>query len=146
MAFYTPIYQITQSVPVFIFIDEWVEEIIKRDTDVVYKAHIEVIIHKAIQLMKAEYYVLFVRKDGDDVMSDVWAHDQVENRGSWPLLDVKIFRNYEIESSIWVWSGNTVRTLWDIESWRLQCKKHNDDFLWHIPVIDEELLLWEDFF
>jgi len=145
MAFYTPILQKVQWSQVFSFLDEWVEEVLKRDIDI-YIGHIEKIIRKAKQLMKAEYYVLFVRKDGDDIMTDVRAHDQVEKRWSWPLTDVRIFRNYELETSIWVWSGNTLRTLWDIETRRLQCKKYNDDFLWHIPVIDEELLLWEDFF
>lgn len=144
MAFYIPINQKISWIPVFSFLDEWVEDVLERKKEV-YIEHIEKVIWLAEDILDAEYYVVFLWKDGADLMSDVWAHDQVEKRWSWPLTDVRIFRNYDIESSIWVWSGNTLRTLWDIEEWRLQCKKYNDDFFSETPVIDEELLLGEDF-
>jgi len=144
MAFYTPILKNIWSLPIFCFMDEGLKDVLER-SDEILSEHLEKIIAWVKQNMQAEYYVVFLWKDWNDIMSDVRAHDQVEKRWSWPLIDVKIFRNYEEETWIWVWSGNTVRVLGQLEEWRLKCKHQNIDFLNKPPVLDEELLLWEDF-
>jgi len=41
-----------------------------------------------------------------DIMTDVWIFDKVDSWGSGPLVDVKIFRNLEIESAIGVSAGD----------------------------------------
>jgi hypothetical protein len=124
--------------------DEWLEDVLERSNKAL-SDHLDKIIINVSNMMKAEYYVVFLRKDWNDIMTDVRAHDKVEKRWSWPLIDVRIFRNYNIEDSIWIGSWNTLRVLWQVEEWRLQCKNNNMKFFDQSPVIDENLLMGKNF-
>ena len=42
--------------------------------------HLQRIVESTADTMKAEYYVVFLWKDVEDLMTDVRAHDQVEKR------------------------------------------------------------------
>jgi hypothetical protein len=41
-----------------------------------------------------------------DIMSDVWIFDKINSWGSGPLVDVRIFRNYNLETKIGVSAGD----------------------------------------
>ncbi len=41
-----------------------------------------------------------------DIMTDVWIFDKIDSWGSGPLVDVKIFRNCNLESNIGVSAGD----------------------------------------
>ena len=143
--FYTPINTNIHGIPVFVCIDEGTEDVLERKIEDINQHLTKIISLSRGGKLNAEYYVIFLRKNEDSLMSDIRAHDQVEKRWSGPLVDVHIYNNYMRETSMWIWSGNTLRALWQIEQRRLQCKQDKINFFTTTPVLDEEMLLWKSF-
>lgn len=145
MTFYKPLTFAIHWIDVLCCIDQWVELILERKKNAV-SSHLHQLLGQCKDQLPAEYYVVFLWKDGSDVMTDIWAHNHVEKWWSWPLIDVKIFRNAEPETSIGIGSGNTIRVLWIIEEHRVNANILNNEFLLNQITFPEWLVRSDDFY
>lgn len=142
MAFYTPLKKTISNIPTFIFIDEWTEEVLDQKEKSLIN-HIEKIY--SLKLFNAQYRIVFLWKNENELMSDIRSFDKVWKRGSWPLCDVSIVKWYTLETAIGVWSGNTLLVLWE-EELRRRNSNSLEEYLHWKPIISNKLLLSKSFY
>ncbi|MDQ3098228.1 MAG: hypothetical protein M3Q44_00575 [bacterium] len=93
-----------------------------------------------------QYHILILWINEADIMADVWIYDKIESWGSGPLVDVKIFKNLNIETNMGVTAGDGLITLGREEEHRrskssLEAYLNNDR-----PVLLAEITPTEEFY
>ena len=87
---------------------------------------------------KGEYQIVILWDENNNIMTDVWIYDKIESWGSGPLVDVKIFRDYEEEKNIGVGAGNGMVLLGIEEQHRWTCK-NLQEYLKTRPQLPEKI-------
>ena len=108
MVFYNPLKLTIQETPIIVYPCDGVESIFNRKE----KGIIEEYLSKLYEQNKisftnlGQYNIIILWNEGNDVMTDIWIYDKIESWGSGPLVDVKIFRNFNIEKNSGVSAGD----------------------------------------
>jgi len=113
------------------------EKVLDRSQHSIIKKHLERLYSTNDQLLRTgEYHIVILWDESSDdknansvdIMSDVWVFDKLDSWGSGPLVDVKIFRNMLLETSIGVSAGDGLLMLGREEELR-RTAKDLDDYL-----------------
>lgn len=81
-----------------------------------------------------------------DAMTDVWIFDKIDSWGSGPLVDVKIFRDKNLETSIGVSAGDGLLMLGREEESRRTAKSLEEYLREKRAVLPEDIAPKEDFY
>lgn len=112
--FYKAFIKKVSEIPVIVYPCMGLETVVNRGKENIGK-HLESLYSKQERLLsRGEYHIVILwdeitddkESNSHDVMTDVWIFDKLDSWGSGPLVDVKIFRNYELETSIGVSAGD----------------------------------------
>ncbi|MBI4019888.1 MAG: hypothetical protein HY367_01035 [Candidatus Aenigmarchaeota archaeon] len=106
MVFYNPISMKVGVTPVIIYPSKGLEEVLDRRDKGCIERHVKELYERNETLHKAEYNIDILWNSHNDVMADVWIYDKVEEWGSGPLVDVRIYRNFARDTSSGVSAGN----------------------------------------
>lgn len=109
--------------PIIIYPCSGIEKIFDRQEKESLENHIREVFAKNQELLNTgEYYIVILWDEKGDKMSDVWIFGQLESWGSGPLVDVKIFRNLNLETTIGVSAGDGLIMLGREEEHRRKSK------------------------
>lgn len=133
--FYKPFTTSINKKPVVVYPCVGLEKILDRNEENSIKNHLKTLYSKNGELLTpGEYHIVILWDEASDdknansidVMSDVWIFDKLDSWGSGPLVDVKIFRNMELETGIGVSAGDGLLMLGREEEVRRNSKSLND--------------------
>ncbi len=106
-SFYFPINVRIESLPVIVYPCLGIEKVFDRSDRGCLEKHINELYTKYSDVLsKGNYHIVILWDNDGDKMSDVWIFDKLESWQSGPLVDVKIFRNFDSENSIGVSAGD----------------------------------------
>ena len=96
---------------------------------------------------KTTYFIVFIWSLDGAKMADVWKFDEnpVDDR-SWPLSEVRVYKDTEICNNIGLASGNTLMVLWYEEKVRRQSKDLHSYVSWPSPDLPLETVNKLNFF
>lgn len=133
--FYKPFTTTIDNKPVIVYPCLGVEKVIKRNIPSNIENHLEKLYESNPQYLNVGTYHIIILWDeasddsnatSRDVMTDVWIFDKIDSWGSGPLVDVKIFRNMNLETNIGVSAGDGLLMLGKEEELRRKSKSLND--------------------
>lgn len=129
-AFYYPKTITLNGIPVIIYPCTGLEKVFNRSEKHCLEDFVSQLYTKNKNLLheKGQYNIVILWNDGNDRMADVWIYDKIESWGSGPLVDVKIFRNYQQETNIGVSAGDGLIMLGKEEEHR-RTKASLDDYV-----------------
>lgn len=112
--FYKPFTTEVGNIPVIVYPCVGLEKILDRTQSQSIKDHLGQLYSKNKMLMSGEYHIVILWDEASDdpgatsrdVMTDVWIFDKLDSWGSGPLVDAKIFRNYDLETKIGISAGD----------------------------------------
>lgn len=95
----------------------------------------------------ASYMIWFIRSYNGEKMIDMWkfTHNNVDDR-SWPLSEVRVYREWVISHDLWLASGNTLLVLGYEEKLRRQSGKLTTYLSWPAPQLPLEVCNNIDYF
>lgn len=106
-SFYFPKNIVINNIPVIIYPCIGVEKIYNRSDKEVLVNHLNDLYKKnSSTLNTGNYHIVILWEYEGDRMTDVWIFGEPESWNSGPLVDVKIFRNFDIETNIGVSAGD----------------------------------------
>lgn len=133
--FYKPFTTKINEKPVVVYPCSGLEKVLDRKNENSIRDHLEELYSKNTKLLSpGEYHIVILWDEASDdanassidVMSDVWIFDKLDSWGSGPLVDVKIFRNTELETGIGVSAGDGLLMLGREEEVRRSSKSLED--------------------
>ncbi|MCK5044412.1 hypothetical protein KAR26_01615 [Candidatus Parcubacteria bacterium] len=147
MPFYNPIKLTIQETPVLVYPCGGVEALLSREEKGIIERYILKLYaeNKNILASLGEYNIIILWNEGKDVMADIWIYDKLESWGSGPLVDVKIFRNFNIEKNIGVSAGDGLILLGKEEEHRRSKNSLAEYINGDRPELLEDMVLKEDF-
>jgi hypothetical protein len=80
-----------------------------------------------------------------DIMSDVWIFDKIDSWGSGPLVDVKIYRNNNLETAIGVSAGDGLVMLGREEELRRTSESLESYLSGYRALLPEDIMPVENF-
>lgn len=113
--FYKPFTTSINTKPIIVYPCVGLEKVLSRNDDQSIQTHLKQLYEANGKLLEQGTYHIIILWDeatddkdakSIDVMTDVWIFDKIESWGSGPLVDVKIFRNFKLETGIGVSAGD----------------------------------------
>lgn len=113
--FYKPFTTQINDKSVIVYPCVGVEKVLSRNEPTSINAHLSKLYSENNEVLHVGAYHIVILWDeasddkgtqSIDVMSDVWIFDKLDSWGSGPLVDVKIFRNMNLETGIGVSAGD----------------------------------------
>ncbi len=146
-SFYFPKNVVINEIPVIIYPCIGVEKLLSRTKPDCIESHIKQLYEKNVNLLKkGNYHIIILWDNEGDIMSDVWIFDKLESWQSGPLVDVKIFRNFEVENSIGVSAGDGLVMLGYEEMHRRSKTKFDEYINGNRPELPEGITPKEEFY
>ena len=146
MPFYNPIKLTIQGTPILVYPCKGVESIFAREKGVIKKHILKLYAeNKDILSSLGEYNIIILWNEGKDITTDVWIYDKLKSWGSGPLVDVKIFRNFNIEKNIGVSAGDGLILLGREEEYRRTKNSLTEYINGDRPELLKDIVLKEDF-
>ena len=95
----------------------------------------------------SSYIITFIWSLNWEKMIDIWKFTQnhVDDR-SWPLWDIRVYREWKICNNLWLASWNTLLVLSYEEKLRRQSRDLKSYLGWPVPKLPLEIMNWKDFF
>ena len=106
MPFYNPIKHQIESVPLIIYPCTGLETVFDNKKRGCLENHVSELYKQNNLSNMGQYNILILWNDGEDAMTDVWIYSRLESWGSGPLVDAKIFKNFERETNIGISAGD----------------------------------------
>jgi hypothetical protein len=147
MAFYNPVNLNIEGIPSIIYFDNKVEQVLSRTEEAVID-HISGLPTQQDKPFDIDYRIIFLWKDGYDLMTDMWNYTALGIWDSGPLANPIIFRREEITDAFGVASGNTLIVLGLEETHRRKVDNLQEYLTGPRAELPEELdlLLNKDFY
>lgn len=153
--FYKPFTTQISDNPVIVYPCVGVEKVLSRNEPKSINAHLTKLysVNSEILHVGAYHIVILWDEASDDkeaqsidVMSDVWIFDKVDSWGSGPLVDVKIFRNLNLETGIGVSAGDGLLMLGREEELRRTATSLGEYLNGERAVLPEDIQAIEAFY
>ena len=100
--FYNPELIYVRNIPLIVYPDEGIEELLSRQDSVSIKKHLEKLYGNRSLKNSSDFNIDILWEDKGDLMTDVWMYSQLDNWGSGAFIDAKTFRKYRREPSMGV--------------------------------------------
>lgn len=112
--FYKPFTTKVANIPVIVYPCVGLEKVLDRSKSQSIESHLKQVYSKNKLFETGEYHIVILWDEASDdpsaasrdVMTDVWFFDKLDSWGSGPLVDVKIFRNFVLETKIGISAGD----------------------------------------
>lgn len=100
--FYNPKLVYVRNVPLIVYPDEGIEELLSRQDANSIKNHLEKLYTNRNLKNPGDFNIDILWEDKGDLMTDVWMYSQLNNWGSGAFVDAKTFREYKRDTSMGV--------------------------------------------
>ena len=141
--FYKPKLLYARNTPIIVYPDEGIESFLSRQDPNSIKRHLDGLYAQEDLREIGEFNIDILWEDKGDLMTDVWIYSQLDNWGSGALVDAKIFRGANRETSIGISAEFGLIMLGREAEHRMN--KNLIDYLKERPELPRELINGEDF-
>ncbi len=106
-SFYFPFSIKIDQIPLIVYPCIGIEKVFDRQQANVLEEYLHSLYLENKELLSCgEYQIIILWNDGEDKMTDIWIFDKVESWGSGPLVDAKVFRNLQQETTTGISAGD----------------------------------------
>ncbi len=156
MVFYNSLATELGNIPTLVYPARGLEEVFDRNDRGCVERYLQGLweLHRGLVSPATEYMIGMVWNEGPDKMLDLWTHRNSEGYGFGPLIDVKLFRNFEnympdqnkkdVEEGCA--SGNTIVLLAAEENQRVSAGNLKQFLSGRRPELPERMKLNGDFY
>lgn len=155
MVFYNPFMMDLGDIPTIVYPARGLENVFGRGEHGCVEKYLQGVwdLYRGLVSPETEYMIGMIWNEDANKMADLWTHRNSEEYGFGPLIDVKLFRNFDHyipdqtkrnrEGSA---SGNTIVLLAAEEEKRVKSKNVKEFLSGNRPLLPERMRLDEDFY